>query len=85
MTHVRIRVVGLMPNLWWIGESPWPGLPASPDTSFCCCDDEQGMTVASVTYHLPRNPGDPAATIAVRARGREIGEHLAERHGFSLG
>lgn len=36
MPYIRIRVVGLMPNLWWIGESPWPPLPAAADTGFTC-------------------------------------------------
>lgn len=82
---IRIRVVGLMPNLWWLGASPWPSLPAAPDVAFCCCDDGPSARVTAVLLHMPRNAGDPAATVVVQTRDEQWGQHLMDHHGFSFG
>lgn len=79
---IRIRVVGLMPNLRWLGESPWPALPTAADTAFCCCDDQPAARVTAVLLHMPGNAEDPAATVVVQSRDPEWGEHLVQHHGF---
>jgi hypothetical protein len=80
---VRIRVVGLMPNLWWIGPSPWHSLPTAPDVAFRCCDEGSTAVIASVMLHLPVEDSDVAVTVVVRSPAPDWGDHLTSVHGFS--
>lgn len=79
---VRIRVVGLHPSLWWIGRSPWSGLPTAPDVAFHCCDEGSTAVIASVVLHMPVEDWAPAVTITVRSTDPHWGEHLTSVHGF---
>lgn len=90
LVQIRAHVIeGVLPNLFWVGVSPWPSMPTNEDDTLvlyswrCCPGTAYTGYIAGVELHLPRNAGDPAFTVTVDVDAATM-THLEGHHGFRI-